>query len=66
MAYISTWSLTVVFGYAPLGSGRMSYCTDPFSSPQGWGLDTRLSSDLVPRPNSTHAILRITGRAQRG
>ena len=31
MAYVSTWSLTVVFGYAPQGSGGMLYCNqNPF------------------------------------
>ena len=31
MAFVSTWSLTMVFGYAPLGSGGISYCNQtPF------------------------------------
>ena len=36
MAYVSTWSLTMVFGYAPLGSGGMSYCNQtPFPLREG-------------------------------
>ena len=54
----------MVFGYTPPGSDGMSYCNQtPFPLRKGrvWVRDY-----LVPRPNSTHAILRRTGRAQGG
>jgi len=36
MAYVSTWSLTMVFGYASLGLGGILYCNQtPFSLREG-------------------------------
>ena len=38
---------TISFGYAPQGSGGMSYCNQtPFSPREGWSLGTRL---LLPQ-----------------
>jgi len=45
MAYVSTCSLTMVFGYmyVPLGSGGMSYCNQGVAS----GHETRHGDDTT-------------------